>query len=199
VAYFVMVGEGTRFDVDIDEAPDLPGGPWYLGQPLKIPLPEVLEYTLDVKKPWVDEDGEQITPPSNPSVLYNSEAYPLIRKDLLAILKSVGVDNLETFPARITDHVNDIVYDDYVAFNIIGLIAAADLSKSTLMPHMQEATLLDTDFDSLVIDPSKAMGLLLFRLAESCSAIVVNESVKNAVESKGVPGIVFYADGEWAG
>lgn len=200
MSYFVMVGEGPYPSVSIDKQPDLPGGPWYHGSVLKISVPNNLQYTLDVKKPWYDEDDEEwITSPSNPKTFYSSKAFPVMRTDMLEVLLAAGVDNLETFPAQLIDEVNDKIYDNYVAFNIIGLVAAADLGKSELMPHSPGATMLDTDFHSLVIDESKTKGLLLFRLAENCSAIMVHHSIKNAIEAKGIPGIVFYADGEWAG
>ncbi len=67
------------------------------------------------------------------------------------------------------------------------------------MNESETPTLLDTDFDSLVIDEEKTMGFRLFRLAENCSAIVVSEEVKVAIEERGIPGIVFYGPGEWSG
>jgi hypothetical protein len=193
-----MVGEGPYPSVSLGKQPLLPGGPWYHGRALKITVPDNLQYTLKVRKPWYDDD-ELITPPSNPQVLYDSKALPVMRTDMLETLQASGVDNLETFPTRLIDEVNNITYDNYVTFNIIGLVAAADLEKSELMPHSPGATMLDTDFHSLVIDESKTKGLLLFRLAENCSAIMVHHSIKEAIEAKGIPGIVFYADGEWAG
>lgn len=200
MSYFVMVGVGPYPSVSIDVEPDLPGGPWYRGEPLRFDIPDTLQYTLDVKKPWYDEDDEEwVTPPSRPKTLYDAEAFTVMRIDLLQVLQSVGVDNLEIFPAVLIDEVNNKTYDNYVAFNVIGLVSAADLDKSELMPHSPGVSMLGTDFHSLVIDGEKARGLLLFRLAENCSAIVVHHSIKEAIEKAGIPGIVFYADGEWAG
>ncbi len=195
-----MVGEGPYPSVSISRGPNLPGGPWYRGQLLQIPVPDVLDYTLDVEEPFYDDDeDETVTPPSRPKVLFDAEAFPVMRIDLFETLKSAGVDNLETFPARLKDEVNNITHTNYVAFNVIGLVAAADLDRSVLMPHENRASLHSTDFDALVIDESKTRGLLLFRLAENCSAIVVHHLIKEAVEKAGIPGIIFSADGEWAG
>jgi hypothetical protein len=206
MSYFVL---GSTFDVGIGQGPDLPGTPWYLGRAITIDLPETLDYKLRVEAPFHDflgdeEDGEEgkgplIVPPSDPGTLYSGQAYPVMRTDLLEVLKRAGVDNLETFPARLIDEVNNKVHTNYVAFNVIGLVAAADLEKSKLMPHATGVTMLGTDFDSLAIDKSKAHGLLMFRLAESCSAIVVHECIKKAVEAAKIPGIIFHADGEWSG
>lgn len=118
---------------------------------------------------------------------------------LVEALIAAGVNNLELFPARITNPVTGYVHEDYQAFNVIGLVSAADLEQSTLMHDDEKPGLLDTDFDSLVLDEDRTMGFHLFRLAENCSAICVSEKVKKAVEERRIPGIIFYGPGEWSG
>lgn len=61
------------------------------------------------------------------------------------------------------------------------------------------STMGDADFHALIIDESKTAGLLLFRLAENISAIVVHERVKQSIEAAGIPGFAFYGPGEWSG
>ena len=80
----------------------------------------------------------------------------------------------------------------------MGTVAAADLGNSTMM-GTSESTMIDADFDRLVLDEEKCKGMLLFRLAENITAIVVSEGVKNKVEKRGIKGIFFYASGEWSG
>jgi len=190
MTYYVMDGEGVYPILAIEEEPDLPGGPWYHGHKLKITVPTPLEYILEI------EDEE---PDGNMNMLYDGEAIPIMHNSLVEALQSAGVNNLELFPARITNPNTGEMHEDYQAFNVVGLVSAADLENSTLMNESDTPTLLDTDFDSLVIDESKTMGFRLFRLAENCSAIVVDEKVKAAVEERGIPGIVFYGPGEWSG
>jgi len=190
MTYYVMVGEGVDPILSIEKQPDLPGGPWYHGHKLKITVPMPLEYVLEV------EDEE---PESKIKMLYGNKAFPVMHNSLLEALKTAGVNNLELFPARITDPNTGKVHEDYQAFNVVGLVSAADLENSTLMNESDTPTLLDTDFDSLVIDENKTMGFRLFRLAENCSAIVVSEEVKAAVEERNIPGIIFYSPGEWSG
>jgi len=202
VKHYVMVGEGPYPSVTVAKGPSLPGGPWYRGQLLQISVPEPLRYTLDVKPPYVpdeNDDDDPVESPSSPKIFIDAEAFPVMRTDLLEALQAAGVDNLQTFKAELHDEVNDRIHDNYVAFNVVGLVSAADLGASELMPHQQSARMLDTDFASLTIDAERARELPLFRLAENCSAIIVNENVKNEVESRGIPGVVFYADGEWSG
>jgi hypothetical protein len=189
MTYFVMVGEGVDPVHPIRKDPDLPGGPWYSGQKLRITVPTPLEYEL--AKNYGDECIVK--------ALYDNKSVPVIRNDLANVLRSAGVNNLELFPARILNPNNGKMYVDYHAFNVVGLIAAADLDLSTLMHPDAEPSLLDTDFESLVIDDEKTLGFHLFRLAENCSAICVSEQVKNAVEESGIPGIIFYGPGEWSG
>jgi hypothetical protein len=99
---------------------------------------------------------------------------------------------------ELIDPVAGKTYSDYKAINIIGLVAAADLSKSKY--HAPSGTpLIDTDFDSLAIDESKARGLLMFRLAESVNAIVVHESVRAHIEKHNIPHIDFVEPSQWIG
>ena len=89
-------------------------------------------------------------------------------------------------------------HKNYKAFNIVGLVAAADMGASQLM-GTSTSTMGDVDFAGLVIDESKTHGLLLFRLAEATNAIVVHEEIKAAIDAAQIPGFVFYGPGEWSG
>jgi hypothetical protein len=188
MAHYVMVGEGKYPVAPIGEAPQLPGGPWYGGKPLKIAVPNPLRYLLE-------SDRED---PGMLKALYDEQAIPLMRADLVEALAAAGVNNLELFPAVIEDPMNGERHTNYQAFNVLGLVAAADLAASRTM-GTGSSTRLGTDFDSLVLDEGKARDLLLFRLAESCSAIVVHERVKLEIERRKIPGIIFYESGQWSG
>ena len=59
--------------------------------------------------------------------------------------------------------------------------------------------LIDVDFESVTIDETKARDLLLFRLAECVSGIVVHERVKSLSERRGVVGLDFVRPEDWAG
>ncbi len=186
MAHYVMVGEGVYPIATIAVEPELPGGPWMMGRMLRIEVPTPLHYELDPNRP------------GNPKVMYDAEAIPLMRDDLVEALQCAGVDNLELFETVLTDSKTGQTYTNYKAFNIIGLVACADMEASSMM-GTSDSELLDADFDGLVIDEEKAMGSLLFRLAENISAIIVDDIVKNEIEKRGIPGIVFYASGEWSG
>jgi hypothetical protein len=172
-------------DTDLSETPNLPGGPWMHGQRLTIAVPEPLLYTLDPDYP-----GDLMA-------MYK-DAIPLMRDDLLQALQDAGVDNLETFRAILRDPANGVERTDYKAVNVVGLVSCADATASKTMDGSPVRS-LDTDFDSLVIDEKRVGGALLFRLAEAVNAIVVHDKVKQVVEARGIPGIVFLGPGEWAG
>jgi len=109
----------------------------------------------------------------------------LMSTRLVQTLASAGVDNLEIFPARITDPNTGAVYDDYCAVNVVGLVECADMGKSEHTPLADVYT-----FRELVIVPEKTMGLPLFRLAESPIDIIVNEQVANAIRNANFPELV---------
>ncbi len=183
--YFVMECEGEYPMTAVEEMPDLPGGAWMDGRLLKIDVPSPLVYLLDADYP------------GNLKAMYDI-AFPIIRHDLLSALTDAGVDNLELFDAVVREPWTGKSHTDYKAFNIVGLVSGADMGSSELM-GTDYSELIDIDFHSLVIDEEKAQGKLLFRLAESVSAIVVSDRVREHVEKNGIPGMVFYGPGEWSG
>jgi hypothetical protein len=52
------------------------------------------------------------------------------------------------------------------------------MSKSKATPHSPHG-LIDTDFDSGVIDDSVARDFKMFRLAQNVGALVVHRSIRN--------------------
>lgn len=122
----------------------------------------------------------------------------LFTKDMLASVQAAGIDNLDVYDALLRDPANGKTYNHYKAINIIGAVRAADLSKSTYKAHSGSA-LVDTDFDSLAIDEKKTGNLLLFRLAECVSAIIIHERVKRKLEQDGIPYLDFVEPKDWIG
>ncbi len=189
MAHFVMDGEGVHPVAPIRSTrgrKSFKKSLWIDGAPVGFDVPQPIVFELDPDSP------------GNPKVLYSDEPVPAMRLDLLECLLHVGVKNLELFDAVLLDTETGKEYKDYKAFNIVGRVSAADLERSSRMGVSDRST-ISADFDSLVIDESKAGGLLLFRLAENLSAIVVDEKIKNEVERRKIPGLFFYASGEWSG
>lgn len=158
------------------------GRNWLLGRPFKTPPPSPLEVEVD--------DGAMV-PMFYRGILLFSDA-------MLKALQSVGVDNLEIYSALLVNKTTGARYENYKAINILGLVAAADLSKSKYVSHTSTG-LIDTDFDSLTIDPSKAHDLLMFRLAEAVNGIVIHDRVKVALEKAGIKHLDFVKPEKWIG
>jgi hypothetical protein len=125
---------------------------------------------------------------------------PLMSRRLVTALHAAGVDNLQTYETQLltTQGNNPPPQNNYLAVNIIGLVAATDLNKAMPNPEVKEK-LISMDFYSLSIDENKARGLLMFRLAENISAVIVHERVKNIVESKGITTLNWLEPEKWAG
>lgn len=185
MAYYVMVGEGRYPVMPIARGPGFEGN-WRLGTPITDPVPQPLVYTLAP-----DYGG-------TPKPMYYEKAIPVLRDDVRDALARAGVDNIQYFDAVLVNPATGQEWRDYKAYNIVGLVACADMAASRLM-GTGGARLGDVDFEALVIDESRTGGARLFRLAENVSAIVVDEAVKAAINASGIPGFVFYGPGEWSG
>ncbi|TQV85887.1 imm11 family protein [Aliikangiella coralliicola] len=129
--------------------------------------------------------------------MYYNDAI-IMTKRLVEALQEAGVDNLDTYPCVITNEKTGFRTENYVAVNLIGLVKAADISKSNVVGGDEEH-LLDTDFDGVAIDPKKAKDYLMFRLAENTSAIVIHRSVKEHLVKKGFNMLTYVEPKDWIG
>jgi hypothetical protein len=123
---------------------------------------------------------------------------PLMTQRLFKALQAAGVTNIDAYQAEIIDPAKQTVHKNYVAFNIVGKIAAADLKSSTFDASLPER-MISMDFGSVTIDEQAARGGLLFRLAESVNAIVVHERIRESLETNGINTLTFVPPEQWAG
>jgi len=108
----------------------------------------------------------------------------LMSKKLIDTLKSVGVDNLQEFDTEVLNEQTGDKIEDYYAVNIVGLVSCVVEDQSSSTP------LADVEFISdLVIDPAKAKGFNMFRLAETRMDVIVSEKVANAIKAGNFVGI----------
>jgi hypothetical protein len=176
--YFVMQGDSEgkiALLYDLESPSDFDD--WLWGQPFrkvpKTPVRATLKSGFDT--------GE---------ILAFYDAPQIMLRDLHECLVKAGVDNLDVYPAVIDREDGTVVRNDYVAFNVIGKVAAADLKATQFAPE-NPSRLMDASIEKLTVDESRAHGMLLFRLAESMRILVVHASIKAAVEARGFPGVVF--------
>jgi hypothetical protein len=102
----------------------------------------------------------------------------LMSQRLVDVLLACGVDNLQIFPAAISRADDAETIPDYCVVNVLGLVAAADPGKSKSRPLANVKF-----FEKLAVDPARARGLLMFRLAESLTDIIVADSVAQAIKA----------------
>jgi hypothetical protein len=168
------------------ETPDIEGiESWMTGARFTVVPPNPIELSLD------PETGERM-------FVFNKTGVPLMRNDLIGALHEIGITNLDIYPARIYNPMKDESYGNFHAVNIIGAIAAADLTKSKWNAPTGEE-LIAVDFDGLTIDESRCGNALIFRLAECVSGIVVHEKVRDHLLARGFKGLGFIAPEEWTG
>ncbi|MBZ4421355.1 imm11 family protein [Myxococcus sp. RHSTA-1-4] len=109
-------------------------------------------------------------------------------------LRSAGVDNVDYYPAQLVDEASGQTTPGYQAANVVGLITCVDREKSVYTPMpgfpadvVQRNGVLE--FKALHLDYSKVQGAKLFRLFEKTGIVIVDESVKEAIEKAGLRGI----------
>jgi hypothetical protein len=194
MAYYVMVGEGIYPIAAIEDchSDHLEVDSWMRGELLTMTVPEPIVYDL------ADDTKYEYDQIPNIRTLSKGLPIPFMRNDLYEALLAAGVDNLQVYDAVIRDLQRGVDHKNFKAFNIVGTIAAADMTASTMM-GTSVSTMIDADFDRLVIDESKCHGHLLFRLSENITAIIVHESIKKEVEKRNIEGVFFYANNEWSG
>ncbi|OHA80416.1 MAG: hypothetical protein A2675_01520 [Candidatus Yonathbacteria bacterium RIFCSPHIGHO2_01_FULL_51_10] len=158
---------------------------WDNGAPFQEGLiPAPLKFDLQpIKGTW--DHG-----PHMPQYL-RGERMPIFRDDVVAAMKAAGVSNIDTYEVEITDPESGKVYTNYKAVNIIGLIAAADMSESKAEVH-DNIPLVDVSFDTLVLDESKTRDTLIFRMAENNSSILVHEKLKKSLGAQGIKNLKFH-------
>lgn len=169
------------------EATPLPPGEksWRLGRRFAAPVAEPIEIAID---PTHTDDLLE---------LYTLDALVMTRR-LLAALEAAGVDNLDAYEAVIRNPETGFATDDYVAVNLIGLVRAADLERSRVVGGSSDG-LIDVDLDGVAIDPARAHGLLMFRLAENTSAVVVHRRVARHLLATGFDMLSFRPPATWKG
>jgi hypothetical protein len=143
-------------------------------------------------KPWLRPPQEPIQLTIDPDYetgplpSFAREPVPVMSGKLLSVLRSSGVDNMDAYRAEIRYADGRLASTDHFVFNLLGVAKAADLAKSQYDSN-QPDRLISMAFDSVTIDPGKARGLLMFRMAENITTIIVHERIKQAIAAAKIP------------
>lgn len=151
---------------------------WYVGKRFNIEVPNPIE--IDII-PIGDYDGP-------PSEMYQGHMV-LMSNKLVETLKELGIYNIDCYPAVLKNVKTGEKYS-YQAVNIIGVIAAVDLQKSNWESYDGDP-LFDVNFNGIVINHQASKNKLLFRLAESIGTIVVHETIRDNLISRGFNTLYF--------
>ena len=147
-------------------------------------IPNPLEIITNPISKFVQEMGPAIPDVFDPNGLVLSDR-------LYRTVVDFGVDNLDAYPVVLHDEKTTERFTGFWAINVIGLIAAADLEKSSAIVQ-PGGPVIDVAFDNLVIDEAKARGALMFRLVENTGNVWLHESLIAHIKKSGFPGIEFF-------
>jgi len=122
---------------------------------------------------------------------FQDDVVPLMSARMKEAIESAGVDNIKFLGVTLRNPATEETYD-YFAFNLIGLVSAADFSQSQITSHDGDFV-GDSQVHNLVLDESKTRGLLMFRMKEKFSTILVHRKVREAIEKRGINTVGFMA------
>lgn len=182
---YYLLSDNDRPRRWMGKRPFVKGLHWWRGAVITVPVPDPLEFVL---KPYhsTSPDHDQYM-----AALIETNP-PIWRDDFIQALRDCGVNNFDTYNVAITDPDDGSIITNYKAVNVLGLVAAADMEKSIATVH-NGIPLIDVDFDELVIDEKKTKGIKMFRLAESNNAVLIHETLRDALLEKGFGSdIAFY-------
>jgi hypothetical protein len=114
---------------------------------------------------------------------------PLMSRRLKEVIESAGVDNIYFMQIALRNSDTNETYD-YFAFNLVGMISAIDFGKSNVVSYDGDFV-GDTQIVDLAIDESRCRDLLMFRIKEKFSAILVHQRIKEAIEHSGIATLRF--------
>ena len=151
----------------------------FLGRSIQLAEPEPIFFKMEV-----DEDEDEEIPETPILGAYYSGSR-LMHRSLVNTLIENGVNNLQLLRASIEDPYNGKIINDYVLFNVIGIVSCANVAESDCDPLAGFYY-----FHNLVIDPDQTHGLNLFRLAEMPTEVIVHEKIAQAIEQGRFNGIL---------
>src|SRR6218665_1284247 len=135
MAYYIMVGEGVYPIAQIAEThrDHLPIKCWTFGEKITVDIPQPIVYDL------VAEDEDEYDQIPNIHYLADFLPIPFMHSSVYEALLAAGVVNLQIYDALICDSSNGVEHKDFKAYNLVGVVAAADMNASTMMEASDSA------------------------------------------------------------
>jgi hypothetical protein len=107
------------------------------------------------------------------------------------VLTSVGVDNIDYYDCVLINKDDGSKNEDYKLANIVGRVACLDVPNSDITWSPADPTAIFI-LKNFVINEDAIEDLLIFRMDELSTIILVHEKVKKAVVDAGITGIQFF-------
>jgi Immunity protein family (Imm11) len=169
--YEVMPDMYADFGVTDDPVPR--PGLFMLGQPFTRALPEPVVFPVDNTDEHPPRGMEGIS-------------VPVWSGALLRSLQGAGVDNLQVFHAILRNDAGR-EWRDYFAVNVLGAVSC--MAKSTEATKVAErpSGMQFAKVHKLVINPARAAGLELFRLAESPTMLLMHQRLFEVLQKNAPP------------
>ncbi len=101
---------------------------------------------------------------------------------LKTLMERIGVDNIDWYPLVLDNEATGAQVNGYFIGNIVGTVDCVDWSKAVIDDD-------EAFFGRLWIDPARAKGHRMFRLAGYEHHVVVDRTVKEAVERESISGL----------
>jgi hypothetical protein len=98
------------------------------------------------------------------------------------VLDRAGVDNVDWYPLVLDNQSTGGEVSGYWLGNVVGVVDCVDWSKAVMDED-------ETFFGRLWIDPAKAKGHLIFRIAGYEHHLVAHRTIKEAVERESITGL----------
>jgi Immunity protein family (Imm11) len=161
-------------DVGVLDDPVPRPGRFRLGQAITAAVPEPLIFPVD------NTDNQ---PPRGMEGI----SVPAWSGGVLRCLQGAGVDNLQVFRAVLRNTVGGREWPDYFAVNVLGTVSCMSKSSSATRVAERPSGVAFEKVHKLVIDPARAAGLGLFRLAESPGILLMHQRLWDALQKSAPP------------
>ncbi len=120
----------------------------------------------------------------------------LFSDDLKDLVTEFGADNVQYFPVELEDLNSGEIEFGYWLTNVVGRLQCVDVSRSVIEPVPSGGK---GELKSFVIDPSAARDFAIFRLAEDPTLIIINEALKQRIDSAEMVGLRLRATEDYDG
>ena len=116
---------------------------------------------------------------------FYASTIPVFSKRFVEVINLAGIDNYQLYPAILRNKEHNVVWDDFYAFNVIGIIDAVNEDESEydiIMPGSDDGIPPFVDYRKIVLDPAKTKGHLMFREAKQPSLIFFHTKLRDLLK-----------------